>query len=119
MMSRVPMSCAALRAAGGILRPATNRWRMPGRCMIIPVTNLNYWRPNDESEEWQTGSVCDRGRPRPPAGRLGRAQNRPCPWHADLCLAWRESGGAETMTPVTTVKNNFKEEKNRFKQLGL
>jgi hypothetical protein len=79
--------------------------------MIIPVTNLNYWRPNDESEEWQTGSVCDHGRPRPPAGRLGRAQNRPCPWHADLCLAWRESGGAETMTPVTTVKNNFKEVK--------
>ena len=43
------MFCGGLPAAGIILKPPTNRWRTRGKCMTIPVTNLNCWKPKDEN----------------------------------------------------------------------
>ena len=54
---------------------STNRWRMRGRCMIIPATGPNCWRQNHESKERQTRNqdLCSHRGPRPPARGLSRA----------------------------------------------
>jgi hypothetical protein len=72
--------------------------------MIILAANLNCSQKNDESKKWQTQEFVDDGRTRTAARGIGRAENSPRLWHADLHLARWESSGGKTLNPPECAK---------------